>query len=223
MKVVVHPLPEVVEEKVCVLIDALRATCTLTTALSNGALRVKVVGSVEEALKYKGKALLAGERGGLKIDGFDLGNSPFDMEREIVKGKEIVMTTSNGTKAARMLKCEKIIAASFPNLPAVLDYLRRFDEVHVVCSGDNGKFSLEDFLLAGKIALLDEDPTDSGRIAAVYAESVRNVYEEILKSSHARRLIGLGFEKDVKFCSEIGTQNVVPVMMDGAFTRGENL
>ena len=221
MRVVVHPLPEVVEEKVCVLIDALRATCTLTTALSNGASRVRMVESVEEALKYKGKAILAGERGGLKIEGFDLGNSPFDMKEEIVKGKDIVMTTSNGTKAAKMLKCEKTIAVSFPNLPAVLDYVRNFDEVHVVCSGDDGKFSLEDFLLAGKIALLDEDPADSSRIAAVYAESVGNVYEEILKSSHAQRLIRLGFEKDVKFCSEIGTQSVVPVMVDGVFVRGE--
>ncbi len=218
MKVKVHPLPEKVVGKVCVLVDALRATCTISAALSFGATGIIPVGSVEEAKKLKGDgAVLAGERKGKKIKGFDLGNSPFDMEQ--VSGKEVILTTSNGTRAVKMLDCEEIVAASFPNLLAVLDFLKGFDEVDVVCSGDDGKVSLEDFLLAGKIAMLDRDPKDVTRIASIYASSVTSVNEEILKSSHALELIELGFRRDVEFCSNVGTISEIPVLRSGVFRR----
>jgi 2-phosphosulfolactate phosphatase len=220
VKVFVHLLPEVLNKEVCVLIDALRATCTISTALENGAYGVRVVESIEEALSYKGKAILAGERNGLKIEGFDLGNSPFDMKPDIVRGKEVVLTTTNGTKTAKMLKCNVVIAASFPNLPAVLEKLKEFREIRVVCSGDNGKISLEDTLLAGKIATLDENPMDLTRIVYKYAEKVKDIYQEVLRSSHAQKLIKMGFERDVEFCTKIGTQKVVPIMEKGVFRRG---
>ena len=224
MKVFVYPTPQRVKGRVCALLDALRATCTLTTALENGASWVKMVNSRDKALRYKGKAILAGERGGVKIDGFDLGNSPYEFTRERVEGRGIVMTTSNGSRAFEMLSCDLVVAVSFPNLPAAAEFLKKFDEVHVLCSGTDGKFSLEDFLLAGKIASLDEDPKDAARVAKVYANSVEDIFSEVMKSSHAKKLIELGFEKDVKFCSEVGTQRVVPILDGERFVRaGERI
>lgn len=217
MRVFVHPLPKPLESEVCVLIDVLRATCTISAALSNGATGVRPVKDVEEALRYKGKALLAGERNSVKIKGFDLGNSPSDMVE--VFGREIVLSTTNGTKALSMMRCSTVVAASFPNLSAVVDFLSPFDRIDVVCAGDNGEISLEDFLLAGRIAELDDDPKDTARIATLYSKSVKDVQSEILKSSHARRLLELGFSEDVEFCSAVDTLSVVPVLKDGVFRR----
>ncbi len=217
MKVFVHPLPKPLSGEICVLIDALRATCTISAALSNGAIGVRPVRSVEEALRFKGKALLAGERGSVKIEGFDLGNSPVEMKN--VFGKEVVLTTTNGTRVLSMMKCDEVVAASFPNLSAVVDYISSFDRIDVVCAGDKGDISLEDFLLAGMISELDEDPTDATRIAWLYSRSVKNIREEIMRSSHARHLIEIGFSKDVDFCSSVNTLSVVPVLKNGIFRR----
>ena len=218
MRVHVHPIPEIVESDVCVLVDVLRATCTITAALAAGAVGVRPVSTIEEALKHRGKSLLAGERNSRKIEGFDLGNSPLEMRPEIVGGREIVLTTSNGTKVLEKLNCPIVVAASFPNLPAVLSFLKRYEAVHVVCVGDGGRISLEDFLLAGFIARMDEDPRDEARIAAAYASLVgKRVKDEVMRSSHARELSSLGCPKDVDFCTSIGAVNVVPILEDGVF------
>lgn len=217
MKILVHPLPEEFKGDVCVLIDALRATCTISAALANGASGIRPVESVEKALKFKGKAILIGERDSVKVEGFDFGNSPTEIKN--ISGKEVVLTTTNGTRAVSMLRCSIVVAASFPNVSSVKKFVSDFDRIDVVCSGDSGKMSLEDFLLAGMIAELDENPRDVTRIAQVYAQNVQNIKEEILRSSHARRLIELGFSKDVDFCSNIDTLNVVPILRDGVFRR----
>ncbi len=217
MRVRVHPLPKPISGEICVLIDALRATCTISAALSNGAIGVRPVESVEEALKFKGRAVLAGERNSVKIEGFDLGNSPTEMKD--VSGKEIVLTTTNGTRALSMMECDEIVAASFPNFSAVMNYISSFDRIDVVCAGDRGDISLEDFLLAGMISELDEDPMDATRIAWIYSKSVKDIREEIMRSSHARRLIDLGFSNDVDFCSRLDTTNVVPILKNGTFRR----
>lgn len=214
-------LPEDIEtDGVCLIIDVLRATSTIVTALSNGALFVKPVEKVEEAVNMREEnALLCGERGGLKIKGFDLGNSPLEYKEEIVKGKKIVLTTTNGTRAVKLLKCSKIIAVSFLNASSVVNFVKDSKEINIVCSGTEGKFSLEDFLLAGMIVkLLDrEDLNDASKVAMRYYESVKNVETELRRSSHAQKLINLGFEKDVIFCSRIDLFNVVPILEDGVF------
>ena len=214
-------LPKDIEtDGVCLVIDVLRATSTIVTALSNGALFVKPVEKVEEAVNMREEnALLCGERGGLKIKGFDLGNSPLEYKEEIVKGKKIVLTTTNGTRAVKLLKCSKIIAVSFLNVSSVVNFVRNSKEINIVCSGTEGKFSLEDFLLAGMIVkLLDrEDLDDASKVTMRYYESVKNVEIELRRSSHAQKLINLGFEKDVIFCSQIDLFNVVPILEDGVF------
>ncbi len=218
MRVHVHPVPEIVESDVCVLVDVLRATCTISAALDAGAKWVRPVPTIEEALKYRGKAILAGERNSKKIEGFDLGNSPLEVRPEVVGGREIVLTTSNGTKVLEKMNCSIVVAASFPNLPSVLSFLKRYEAVHVVCAGDGGRMSLEDFLLAGFIARMDEDPRDEARIAAAYASLVgRKVKDEVMRSSHARELLSLGYLKDLEFCTSMGTMSVVPILEDGVF------
>jgi len=214
-------LPENIEtDGVCLVIDVLRATSTIVTALSNGALLVKPVEKIEEAINMKEKDfLLCGERNGLKIEGFDLGNSPLEYKKEIVKGKKIVLTTTNGTKAIKLLKASKIIAVSFLNVSFAVNAVKNFEEINIVCSGTNGKFSLEDFLLSGLIVKLlnRKDIDDASKVAMHYYESVENVESEIRKSSHAQRLINLGFEKDIIFCSQIDLFNTVPILKNDAF------
>jgi len=214
-------LPEDIEtDGVCLVIDVLRATSTIVTALSNGALFVRPVEKVKEAENMREKdALLCGERGGLKIKGFDLGNSPLEYKKEIVKGKKIILTTTNGTRVVKLLRCSKIIAVSFLNVSSVVNFVKDSEEISIVCSGTEGNFSLEDFLLAGMIVKLlgREDLDDASKVAMRYYESVENIEAEIRRSSHAQKLIRLGFEKDVIFCSRIDLFNVVPILEDGVF------
>ena len=215
-----HVLPKEIRGKTCVLIDVLRATSTITLAIGEGAELVKPVLKVEEALKFSERGyLVAGERGGIKPPDFDLGNSPTEFSRIDLEGRRIVLTTSNGTRALHMMRCDEIYAASFLNLSAVSRVLREMSELDIVCSGTDGEFSLEDFLLAGFIlkgfdrSVLD----DTAHVAKVYASSVKDVFEEISSSFHARRLIELGFEEDVRLCSRIDLYDVVPVYRDGVF------
>ena len=137
------------------------------------------------------------------------------------KGKRIALTTSNGTRALSMIDCEIVYAASFLNFSSIVEILKRFDEIDIICSGTNGEFSLEDFLLAGFIAKeIDIEKNDAAVAAERYASSVKNVLDEILKSSHAKKLIDLGFEDDVEFCSQIDIYDTVPILKDGEFVRG---
>lgn len=161
----VYPLPSLVDELpdsgVCVAIDVLRATTTITTALANGALRVLPFETVEETFAAKrailaarpeeeGKILLGGERGGLPIDGFDLGNSPDLYAREEIEGKTLLFTTTNGTKAILRARGKRLLA-SFLNVDAVVKRIldADFDSVSIICAGTNGQYTQEDLLLAG--------------------------------------------------------------------------
>lgn len=214
----IHITPEKVAAPTCVLIDVLRATSSIVAALANGAKYVLAVSTLKEARRLKRKdVILAGERNAVKPKGFDLGNSPRSFKKEIVKGKGIVLTTTNGTKALRLLNCQTVIAASFLNISSVTEYLQNEKEIHIMCAGTKGKFSLEDFLLAGFIAGLDPNPLDEAAVAKALAENVRNVENLILKSSHARRLIELGMEEDIKFCLKKDLYGIVPVLKNGKF------
>ncbi|PLV59492.1 2-phosphosulfolactate phosphatase family protein [Thermotoga sp. KOL6] len=216
-----------VKSEVAVVIDVLRATSTIVTALANGAKRVIPVRTVKEALeKRRENVLICGEREARKIEGFDLGNSPLEYKKEIVFGKVIVLTTTNGTQVIEKIKSKEIIAASFLNALAVVKYLRDKRDIVFVCAGTNGEFSSEDFLLAGAIVkrLGREDLKDGAHVAKKYFESVKDLREEIKQhSSHARKLISLGFEKDVDYCLRENVSDVVPILVDDAFILKEPL
>ncbi|MCD6450617.1 MAG: 2-phosphosulfolactate phosphatase [Thermotogaceae bacterium] len=220
----VYFLPQPIEGELCVIIDVLRATTSITTALHNGAHCVYPVESKEEAFKIKEDHpdyILAGEEDGLKISGFDLGNSPFEFSEKAVKDKNIILKTSNGTVAAKMVRCSEVLAASFLNLSAVLARIKRRRKANIVCSGTLGKISLEDCLLAGFIAKNLKYGNAQARIVSGYAEGINDIYKELLKSTHAQKLIKLGFEKDIKFASQIDITNTVPIMKNGnCFSTG---
>ncbi len=218
----VYPLPEVVETKgLVVLVDILRASSTITAALGEEALVVKPVATVEEALLYRKRGfLVAGERGGLPPEGFDLGNSPREAYR--MARQKVVLTTTNGTKALGFVKqAGAVCAGSFLNLSAVVHFAERFEEVVALCAGTEGALSLEDFLFAGYLGKeLPGHPSqnDAAVVARHYARGVVDLREEILEGKHAQRLRNLGLEEDVLFCAEIDRYDVLPLLTPEGFT-----
>jgi 2-phosphosulfolactate phosphatase len=149
---------------IAVVIDVLRATSVMVHALASGCEAIIPCGEIDEARRVAGgfkpaSVLLAGERGGLPIDGFDRGNSPRDFTGEVCQGKTLVMTTTNGTRAIlSSLEADRVYIAAFVNLDAVVNeisvqFLKRDHarSIHMVCAGTEGYVSLEDSLLAGAL------------------------------------------------------------------------
>lgn len=217
------------EYSVVVAIDVLRATTAICTAFEHGAEKIIPVSSVEEALEYKRMGFMAGaERGGKIVDGFDFGNSPFSFMGDAVRGKTLVLTTTNGTRAINMAaKTHKVIVGALVNLDAVIEYLiEQPDDVLLLASGWQGKFNLEDSICAGAITeallasgkyLSDEDST----IAAMFLfQKARDNYFGFLKaSSHRRRLRNLNLNEDIKYCLTPNQTRVIPVYEDGALMK----
>lgn len=214
-------LPErVSRRKVCVVVDVLRATSTIVTALANGAKSVIPVATVAQAKRMKDKdTLICGERKGVKPKGFDLGNSP--QEYLHVEGKKIVLTTTNGTKAVSMIKSEILYAACFLNLHATVDRLRDHKDVTVICSGQDGKVAYEDVLCAGAIVYqLDRaDLTDAAKISKQLWEQARNteLSSLLLESQHAQELVEYNFLPDIKFCAQLDLYSIVPSFSEDRF------
>ena len=164
-KVFAHFLPGLFEQSeskggIVVVIDVIRASTTITYALANGAKYVLPCEEIAEAqnamLQFRrDDVILAGERGGMIIQGFDKGNSPSEYDSKTVNGKIIVFTTSHGTKALASVKtADRILVGSFANLNAVVNLLQETNkDVHLVCSGTDGFPSLEDIICAGVITL----------------------------------------------------------------------
>lgn len=211
------------EEELCnklvVIIDVLRATSVITTALNNGAKAVIAKIEVEEALALKNEmSLLCGERKALKIEGFDLTNSPLDYKREIVEDKIIILTTTNGTKTIhRSLCAHKIIIGCMLNGKAVASYITKQNkDVVIVCAGTYGKFSLDDYICAGKIIydVIKKSSIDLDDFAATAYMSYRDNKEAVIAfvsmASHYKYLISIGLQDDVKYCFTEDITHIVP-------------
>ena len=214
-----------------VVIDILRATTTITTALQNGAVSVVPVTTVEAVLEFlpeNGFDLLrAGERQGLKVTGFDLGNSPLEYQQPVVAGKQIVMSTSNGTRAlVNSLAADSVWIASFRNAAAIVNALTASrTDIAIVQAGSLEAFSLEDGLCAGllidRICAIQPDweLDAAGRHArACYKKYADDLYQGFLQSIHGQNLIRLGFENDLRFCAEIDQNHIVPKFNQGKIT-----
>jgi 2-phosphosulfolactate phosphatase len=211
---------------IVVVIDVLRATSAITTAFFNGVAKMIPISTLEEAKQYKENGfLVAAERDGEIIEGFDLGNSPFGYMNARVKGKTIAITTTNGTQAIDAAKhANKIIIGSFLNLDTVIDYLKNEKkDVLFLCAGWKNKFNLEDTLLAGAVAQsliykYDFNSACDSTIAAIelYKLAKLDIYGFLANSSHRNRLAKLDLERDIKYCL---TPNQCPVlpMMQGKF------
>ncbi|AEH50668.1 2-phosphosulfolactate phosphatase family protein [Pseudothermotoga thermarum] len=217
--------PSRISTQACVVIvDVLRATSTIITALANGALSVKPVVEVSKALKERNKdVLVCGERNSVKPKGFDLGNSPKEYKREIVEGKNIILTTTNGTKAVNRVKSPKILAGAFLNLGSLVEKLRGCEDVLVVCAGQDGFIALEDVLCAGTIVerLKRDDLEDGAKIALQIWKDLSNVdlSSLLLSTSHGRKLAEIGMKDDVIYCSQIDLFDVVPILSKGKFIK----
>ena len=229
MKCNVIMCPSNIEElyftgKTVVVIDVLRASNTIITALKNGAKEIVPVGSVEFAVKvsggmFGGQTLIGGERNTKKIDGFALGNSPLEYTPEIVSGKTIIFYTTNGSKAIVKAKfSENLFVCSFVNLSAIAKTIKDLNnDFEILCSGRNNGFSVEDSICAGKLIAQiqtltkDIELNDTAKASFVLSKSYGKSLLKILKESeHGQLLLENGFEDDIKFCSKLDENEVIP-------------
>lgn len=242
-KLNVYALPSLVAEeelegKTAVVIDVLRATTTICCALEAGAKEVVPCQEIEEACRvaeeFSRDAVLGGERDGLPIEGFDLGNSPDEYTPESVSGKSLVFTTTNGTRAMRHCRqAARVLIASFLNASAVFQELVTLDEVHIVCAGTKGQYSRDDILMAGllvdrlerhgaghyemNVQAVTAKENWTSSFAVPYVIGAEPMDPEVLaaelrRSDAGRRLTAIGRELDILSASLVDHFSRVPVL-----------
>lgn len=213
---------------IVVIIDVLRATSTIATALYNGAKSVIPVDSVSRCIEI-GKqidGITAGERDGKVAEGLIHGNSPFEYPRSFIEGKTLVLTTTNGTRLLQMALdkgAKEIITGSFPNLSAVCDHLVAIKQNVVLgCAAWKDRVNMEDMLFAGAIISAIRTSflinCDSSHLAeTIYKKAEKDLFRFMKKNdaSHYHRLMGFGLEKDIRYCLTADEANVLPVYDNG--------
>lgn len=213
------------DNNIVVVVDVLRATSAICTAFENGVASIIPVASVDEARALKEQGYLAAaERDGKIVDGFELGNSPYDYIPEKIKDKKVVLSTTNGTQAVEAAKdAYQLVIGSFVNINAVADYLATESKnVTVLCAGWKNKFNLEDTLFAGALANLliskaNASTECDSTIAAQHLFDVAkdDLYGFLEKSSHRNRLKNLNLERDIRYCLTFDSCKSVPVLKNG--------
>jgi 2-phosphosulfolactate phosphatase len=212
------------------VVDLLRATSVISTAFECGVSTIIPVKTLEEAQKYKNveNHIIAAERNTLPIKGFDYGNSPYHYINADVKGKTLVLTTTNGTNAILLAKEHKVITASFVNIDAVADYLvNDNNNIIILCSGWKGLFNLEDPIFAGALAekLLESNQfsstCDSVQAAIqLYSSGKANLFEYLSNSSYRNRNHSDDVIKDTHFClNPTIKSNIVPIFDNGKLIK----
>ena len=211
-----------------VIIDVLRATSTIITALSNGAKCVIPVDSVSRCIEL-GKqieGITAGERDGKIAEGLEYGNSPFEYTREFIEGKTLVLTTTNGTRllhTALEKGAKEIIIGSFSNLSAVCKHIIKMKrDVILGCAGWKDRVNMEDTLFAGavisKVRKHFDINCDSSHMAeAMYEKGKKDLFSFLKNNnaSHYHRLMKFGLEKDIRYCLTANEANILPRYNDG--------
>lgn len=209
-----------VKNKIVVVVDILRATSCMTTAIAHGVKSIYPVASLEECGRLRNQGYIAAaERDGKVAEGFDLGNSPFSYMDEQIHGKILAVTTTNGTLAITKSKdAVKVLIGSFLNISILSEYLlQQAHDVLILCAGWKGKFNLEDTLFAG--ALTDRLMPDfhvacDSPLAAttLYHAAKGNLLGFLESSSHVQRLKKLDIHKDIAFCLQEDVYPVIPVL-----------
>jgi len=213
--------------KIVVVTDILRATSCMTTGIAHGVIQIKPVATLDECKELKNEGYFtAAERNGTKVEGFDIGNSPYSYMEEKFAGNKIATTTTNGTLAiTKSTDADEVIIGSFLNLSTVANYLINTGKGVVIhCAGWKGNYSLEDTLFAGalfeklrKDFEVGDDATSSA--LSIYSAAKQNLLATILGSSHAKRLEKHDIRKDIELCCTIDKYNVLPYLKNGVLIK----
>ncbi|WP_346916009.1 2-phosphosulfolactate phosphatase family protein [Clostridium sp.] len=223
-----HIKPEKFKDRIVVVIDVLRATSVMVTALSNGCDKIIPVKEIEEAVhiasKDRNNYLLGGERGGIKIDKFDFSNSPLDYSEDIVRGKSLIMTTTNGTRAIKNSEeAEKIFIGALINGRAVAEKLAKLNkDVTFVNAGTDGEFSMDDFITSGYIINCLRDImknqctlTDIAKTSEYVYINNPSIISFVKDALHYKRMKDLKYHEDLRYCLSKDLVNIVPEYKDG--------
>ena len=226
-----------VQDRTVVVIDVLRACSTIVTALDRGARAVLPVLDMAQAGKLATNLdpdvyRLGGERGGEKIEGYHLGNSPREYTRESVKRRDVILNTTNGTRALEQAKeADHLVAACFLNAGRVVDFVQHHtDAVTIVCAGHRNRLSLEDTLCAGLLLdrLWDGDEpypvTDSAHTAyTLYHTDRENLDTALRGANHAEQLASQGYEGDLDYCFRIDAVPALPYYTENRLRLYEDI
>ena len=218
-------------ESTAVVINVLRATTSIVEALANGAVGVYPTTSAADAAQLAASlgredTLLCGERKGVKVDGFDLGNSPAEFTSEVVDGKKLVMSTTNGTRAfSSAAEAQRVLVCAFTNLGAVAAAVADDETLVVLCAGHGDRFSIDDALCAGHLVrrvvengaenLELNDAAHAARALAGELNPDRAFLEGI---GAGRVLADIGLAGDLDICGEVDRHDIVPMMRNQAIT-----
>lgn len=216
------------ENKIAVVIDMFRATSVIVTALNNGCEEVIPFLTIEETLESseelkREEYILGGERRAVKIDGFDLSNSPLEYTKEVVEDKKVLITTTNGTRTlTKSNSAKRIIIAAMINAKAVADKLLEINEdVVIINAGTNGNFSMDDYICSGYIIneMLKVDNTieltDISKTANMIYENNRDIISYVKEATHYSVMKSLELDNDIEYCMKKSIVNNVPEYKDG--------
>ena len=218
------------------VVDVLRASTTIAVALSNGARNVIPFDSADEVITRaksfeRGEILLAGERKMVAVPGFDLGNSPREFTRDVVEGKSILFTTTNGTAALIAAQgAREALVASYVNFSPVLATLRAAlrtgTDVAIICAGRDRQFSLEDAACAGRYVKAltarsaDVALNDAAQATLLVEKRYANAFPRLFREAeHARAMADAGFADDLAICADVDAYPIIPVYSERQITR----
>lgn len=244
MKLFIYHTPELTPTDktpdCAIVVDVLRATSTIATVLASGGEAVQAFSNLDQLIAVSEnwppeKRLRAGERGGAKVTGFELGNSPLDCTPEVVKGRRLFISTTNGTRALQRVQDSPIVlAAALINRAAVVKFLleKKPEIVWIVGSGWEGSFSLEDTVCAGAIAhsLLAQCQISPAELAgndevigaiALYAQWQNDLLGLFHHASHGQRLLRLESHEDLKYCAQTDILDVLPLQQEPGVLKSQ--
>ena len=245
MKIFVYHTPELTPTdtvpECAIAVDVLRATSTMATVLAAGGEAVQVFSDLNQLMEVSEKwppekRLRAGERGGAKVAGFELGNSPLDCIPELVAGKRLFISTTNGTRALQRIQNAPIVlAAALINRAAVVQFLleKQPETVWIVGSGWEGSYSLEDTVCAGAIAhsIVQQSSYAQQEISgndevvsaiALYSQWQDNLQGLLYQASHGQRLLRLECFEDLKYCSQTDILDILPIQTEPGVLKSQN-
>jgi len=225
-----------IENKIAVVIDMFRATSVIVTALSNGCKEIIPYLTIEETLEHaktlnRENYILGGERKAVKIDSFDLSNSPLEYTEEVIKDKTVLMTTTNGTRTlTKSTSAKRILIAAMINAKAVAKELLNIDEdVVIINAGTNGNFSMDDYICGGYIIneMLNQDKnlelTDISKTANIIYEANTDIISYVKQATHYSVMKSLKLDDDIEYCTKKSIIEIVPEYKDNKITLMSNV